>query len=104
MVNEKLKKILNGIKTTFFIIGVILTAGGLFFFRKSINRRRIQRITDLAADAGTRIDTARDNNNEIGKRIERSEELASDAKRNNRNALEANRRAQEILGNAKSKD
>lgn len=93
--NEKLKKFFEGVKTFFFIIGIIATAGGLFIFGRYFNRRGIQSSNDGTGELKNGIGELRRTNKRIGTGLRKLRDNIHDAKSGLGTAIEVLKRAKE---------
>jgi hypothetical protein len=95
--NEKIKKFFQTvwsiIKTVFFVIGILATAGGLFFLGRNLNRRRIQPGNDGAGEIAKGVDGIGESNSRIKAGLEKLGSSISDAKAGLGNAIEILRKA-----------
>jgi type II secretory pathway pseudopilin PulG len=93
----------NKIKIAFGLIIGIAAAIIAFILGRRSDGSGVSRASETAREARNNITTAERDNKELGERIDRSQELAEDIERDNTNALSANRRAQQILRDAKKR-
>ena len=85
--NEKVKKFFDIVKTVFFVIGIIATAGGLFFLGRYFNRRGVRDNNDGIDQLRDSIDSLGENNNRLRSAIVSIRKSTRDARSGLGNAL-----------------